>query len=362
MPIIILFLLALSFWAPIAVAQGQGGPAPVVTATVTSEKTRVWKAYKAELSAVDSVALRPQVGGTITEIRFQDGDDVKKGQVLFVIDPRPYQAARAQAQAALNAAQTQADLAQKELNRARDLIRTNAIAQRVLDERTNALKATLAQVDLAKAQLRQANINLDYAYVKAPIAGRTGRIEVTQGNLVASGPNAPVLTRIVAANPIYADFEVDDQTYLAIASQGEEAEIPVRLFIPGRDAPMRGSIFNFDNRIDPGTGTIRARAKFDNPDGLLLPGLFTTIELGSAEEKELLLVPSRAIAVDQDRRYVLKVVDGMATYQLVTLGKTQGDRRIVTSGLNEGDIVIAEGINRIRPGMPVQANNTQGQE
>lgn len=344
--------------------EGQPDAMPVITSPVEQVTTRLWNTFSARLTAVDAADIRPQVSGTITDIRFNDGDNVSKGDILFVIDPRPYSAAQQQAKAQLRAAQTRANLAQTELDRARHLIRSNAISQRLYDERANTVQVTMADVQNAKAQVRQANINLDYAYVKAPISGRTGRVEVTKGNLVNAGANAPLLTSIVSDNGIYADFEVDEQTYLSQmralhgADEGKHT-IPVTLELDPSLPRIKGVIHSFDNRIDPTSGTMRARAKFENKDGMLLPGMFSRIRIGSADMQTVLMVPERAVGVDQDRRFVYVVDNGQAVRRVITIGSVIEGKRIVTSGLKKGDVVISEGIIRIRPGMSVTAKLPQ---
>ncbi|MGB0719181.1 MAG: efflux RND transporter periplasmic adaptor subunit, partial [Bdellovibrionales bacterium] len=247
---------------------------PVSVTTVTPQKIQLWKNFSGHVVAVDQAQIKPQVSGRITEIRFEDGGHVDKGDILIVIDPRPYEAKVNQAKALLDAAQTQSSLAEKEYQRAVQLIDSDAIAQSVMDTRVNNRRTAAAALQGAKATLEAARVDLDYAYIKAPIAGKISRAEMTQGNLVQSGPNAPVLTSIVADEKVYADFEVDEATYIATLKGGAAAlsDIPVRLQVPGADQEYLGTVQSFDNRIDQATGTIRARAIFDNANGLLLPG------------------------------------------------------------------------------------------
>jgi multidrug efflux system membrane fusion protein len=218
-------------------------------------------------------------------------------------------------------------------------------------------------VQAAEAQLRQARIDLDHAYVKAPIAGRVSRAELTVGNLVQATGNPPVLTTIASTGDIYVDFEVDEQTYLASIRAGaatldKEREVPVEVAAQG-DAShtYRGRIESFDNRIDTASGTIRARARFANDDGALVPGMFVSVKLASAREAERLLVPERAVSTDQNKKFVYVVgQDNKVAYRETTLGPQVGAARVVLSGLNAGDRVIVDGLQHVRPNMLVQAN------
>ncbi len=274
---------------------------PVMVRTVNPDDVMIWSEFSGRLSAVDYAEIRPQVSGRITQVRFTDGQSVKAGAVLFVIDPRPYEAALAKAQANLVTARTNAEFANTEFERAANLVKAQAIAQRFYDERANAKRVAEAAILSSEAELKQAELNIDYSYIKAPISGRLSRVEITAGNLVEAGPNAPVLTSIVSNNGIYADFEVDEQTYVNSIranahTEAQERKIPVELMIQGDTASAyKGTIHSFDNRITTGSGTIRARAKFDNKDGRLIPGMFVSVRLASSAMSTALLIPDRAI-------------------------------------------------------------------
>lgn len=332
---------------------------PVDIAEVETQPVRLWRTFSARLVAVDEVDLRPQVSGRIEEIRFRDGETVEAGDVLFVIDPAPYKAAVAQAKADLAAARDRRTFAHQEAQRAERLIKTSAVAERVLDERRNAFAVAGSEVLAAEARLESAEIDLDRAQVKAPISGRVSRAEVTAGNLVAAGPTAPVLTTIVSQDRIYADFDVDEATYLEFVRAGAhdaaaERTIPVRMSIGGGETAYDGRIHSFDNRIDPATATIRARALFENPDGRLLPGMFAEVELGTAGERDVILLSERAVLTDQDRKFVWVVGDdGRAGYREVRLGAAVGDKRVVTRGLESGERVIVGGMMGVRPNAEV---------
>jgi multidrug efflux system membrane fusion protein len=342
---------------------------PVETVTIEKRPVRIWRSFSARLEAVDEVELRPQVSGRIVEVRFRDGQRVAKGDVLFVIEPRPFEAAVAQARADLDGAKERRTFAERELARARKLIRTNAVAERVLDQRANEFATAKSDVEAAAARLVQAEIDLDHAHVKAPIAGRVSRVEVTIGNIVEAGANAPLLTSIVSSDGIYADFEVDENTYLryvrsAALDMASEQTIPVRLSAGSEGGEVvEGRIYAFDNRIDPRTGTIRARAHFANADGRLLPGMFARVKMGSATEQDAVLLTERAILTDQDRKYVYIVgPDNTAAYREVALGASISGKRVIDKGLQEGDQVIVGGLMVVRPNLPVEPRKATAQE
>jgi multidrug efflux system membrane fusion protein len=353
-------------------AQAPGGeqpPMPVLVNVMKAEPVMIWNEFSGRLTPVEYALIQPQVSGTITEIKFQDGQTVEKGAVLMVIDPRPFDAALKQAKASLSSAQNALALATTDLKRAQDLITTNAISKRILDERQNTQRTAAAAVESAKAQVQTAEVDLDHAYVKAPISGRVGRAELTVGNVVQSGPNAPTLTSIVSDAGIYADFEVDEQTYLSSVRAGakdkeEEMMIPVQISVGGDGGEkVEGKIHTFDNHIDPASGTIRARAIFDNEDGALLPGMFVKVNLGSPTAEEKIMVTEKAIGTDQSRKFVYVVDDkNMVKYRQVELGDSTQGRRVVLDGLKEGEKVIAEGIIKIRPDMPVKPMSPEEME
>src|SRR5260221_463399 len=337
-------------------------PTSVMVETLAPQKIRVWSEFSGRLHAVDSAEIRPEVGGRITEVRFEDGAAIKAGDVLFVIDPRPYEAAVARARANLVSAQTNAAFAKVEFERAASMVKTQAVAQRTYDERGNASRVANATVEADAAQLKQAEIDLEHAYVRAPIAGRASRAEITLGNLVQPGPGAPLLTTIVASQSLYADFEVDEQTYVESIrgyTNGREGErrISVQLVVPGdRSGVHQGSSYTFDNRIDVASGTIRARAKFDNADGTLVPGMFVSVRLAEGAEREALLIPERAIGFDQSKKFVYVVGEGSkVTYREVELGKQVQSQRIVRNGVKPGDRVIVDGVQHVRPNIVVDA-------
>lgn len=354
----------LSYFRESPAARAQtAAPAPAVAVkvqTMEARPVRIWSSFSGRMRAVDFAEIRPEVSGRITQVRISDSQVVKAGDVLFVIDPAPYEAARARAEANLAAARTNAAFARTEAVRAANLLKTDAIAQRLHDERLNADRVAQAAVLAAEADLKQARIDMDRAYVKAPIAGRVSRAEITVGNVVQAGPGAPLLTSIVSNDGIYADFEMDEQTYLktvraAAGSPDRRTAVPVLVTARGDEGrPHQGTIAGFDNRIDTASGTIRARARFDNRDGALIPGMFVSVKVASGGEESALLIPDRAVGSDQSKKFVYVVGDdGRVAYREVGLGAQVDGRRLVTSGLRVGERVIVDGLQHVRPDVPV---------
>lgn len=339
---------------------GTAPAVPVTVETVSARPVQVWASFSGRLRAVDFAEIRPEVSGRIVAVRVADGQTVKAGDVLFVIDPAPYEAATAKAEADLATARSNAVFARTDLERAGNMVKTEAIARRQFDERVNADKVAQAAVLSAEATLKQARIDLDRAYVKAPIAGRVSRAEITQGNVVQAGAGAPLLTSIVSNDGIYADFDVDEQTYLKIIRgladpHGPDRRVPVRITVPGDGAPTyRGTILSFDNRIDTSSGTIRARALLANRDGALVPGMFVSVSVAGGRAEDALTIPDRAIGTDQSKRFVYVVGDGgKVAYRNVVLGPQVDGLRVVASGLQPGDRVITDGVQHVRPGIVV---------
>jgi membrane fusion protein, multidrug efflux system len=343
------------------VAQAAPPITKVTVLSVMPQQVQVWSEFSGRMHAVESAEIRPEVSGRITAVRFREGQTVKAGAVLFVIDARPFEAAVAKAEANLTSAKANGEFARTELDRAATMIKTQAIAQRIYDERSNASRVNQAAILVAEAELKQARIDLDHAYVKAPISGSVSRAEITLGNRVQAGAGAPVLCSIVSNDGIYADFEIDEQTYLQhirshAGSRAEEQRIPVELTVQGDEKhPYQGTIFSFDNRIDSTSGTIRARAKFANKNGSLISGMFAKVRLASSAEKGVLLVPEAAIGSDQNKRFVYVVgSDGKVAYREVGLGQQSQGGRIVVAGLQSGDRVVLDGLQHVKPGETVQ--------
>jgi multidrug efflux system membrane fusion protein len=334
---------------------------PVSVGLVKPQTVHPFAEFSGRIDAVDFAEIRPQVSGRITEIRFRDGQHVNAGDVLLVIDPRPYQAAVDKAEADLSTATANVTFTKAERERGSQLIKNNTLSLETFDQRVNAEAAALASVQSAQAALETAKLNLDYAYVKAPISGRVSRAEITLGNLVGSQTTAPqLLTSIVSDNGVYADFEVDEQTYLEAVrnfgqTQEQEQKIPVDVVARGDESNVtHGHVLSFDNRIDTGSGTIRARARFDNADGRLMPGMYVSVRMGAGMLDEALLVPESAIGNDQSKRFVFVVGEGQkAEYRAVQLGPQVDGSRVVLTGLKAGDRVILDHLQRLAPGAVV---------
>lgn len=331
-------------------------PSPVDVATVANQPIVDWHDYSGRLEAVDRVEIRPQVSGTITAVHFKDGALVAKGAPLFTIDPRPYAAALDQARAGLAAAEARAAYTAADLARGERLIADNAIARRVLEEKQNAAREAEANRLAARAAVESARLDLEHTRITAPVAGRLSRAEATAGNVVAAGAGSAPLTTLVSVARIYAAFDVDEQSFLALINgRHAGAAVPVRLGLANEDDyPRSGSVSSVDNRMDTSSGTIRVRAIFDNPDGTLLPGLYARIRLGSSTARDAVLIDERAIGTDQDKRFVLVVdAENRTAYREVTLGAAQGSLRVVESGLQAGERIVINGLQRTRPGQTV---------
>lgn len=329
--------------------QGAGGPSPVSVAEVIARPVTLWREFSGRLAPVESAEVRARVSGIIEKIYFKDGATVRKGQPLFLIDPRPYQAAVAQAEGQLTAAQAELATARLEADRARKLMAANAIARNMHDERIARAKTAEGSVRSAKGALDAARLNLHYTQVTAPISGKTSRAEITVGNLVNS---EPVLTSIVAQSPLYVSFEADEQTYLSFLRHAKTPEaVPVEMGIASEDAtPHVGRIDSFDNQINPTSGTLRARAVFENKDGSLIPGLYAKVRVGTPDEEPSVLINEKAVNTDQNAKYVY-VIDAAnkAQYRPITLGGHSEGLRIVSSGLAAGDKIVVNGLARVRP-------------
>jgi membrane fusion protein, multidrug efflux system len=334
---------------------------PVSVDQLIPQTVNPFSEFSGRINAVDYAEIRPQVVGRITEIRFHDGQWVNAGDVLFVIDPRPYQAAVAKAEADLATAVHNAKFAKLESDRGSQLVKPGAVSQENYDQRVNNQNVADAAVKSATAVLASAQVNFDYAFIKAPISGRINRAEITVGNLVGS-PTAPppLLASIVSDNGVYADFEVDEQTYLnSVRSYGhtqeQQQKIPVEVMIRGDTQVFRGHLLSFDNRIDTASGTIRARARFDHTDGALIPGMYVSVRMGEGAIDNALMVPEGAVGNDQSKRFVFVANDSdKVEYRAVRLGPQVDGKRVILAGLKRGDRVILDHLQRLAPGAPVR--------
>ncbi|CAB3751082.1 efflux RND transporter periplasmic adaptor subunit [Paraburkholderia solisilvae] len=340
---------------PVSSARAADAPPPaaqVDVATVLNESITDWQSYSGRLEAIDHIDVRPLVPGTIVAVHFKDGALVRKGDALFTIDPRPYQAEVDRAAAQLAAAKARALYTSTDAARADRLLADNAIAKRDYDEKQNASRVADAGVKAAQAALEAAQVNLGYTTIAAPVSGRVSRAELTPGNVVSVGANAPVLTTLVSVSPIYASFDVDEQTYLQYLGHERNAKVPVSLGLADETGYSRyGEIASVDNRLDTSSGTIRVRASFDNADGTLVPGLYARLKVGGGAPHPAILVDDAAIGTDQAKKYVLVVdASNKVQYREIRLGGLHGNLRAVASGLDAGERIVVNGIQRARPG------------
>jgi multidrug efflux system membrane fusion protein len=363
-------LLALSV-AIIAGCSGQAAengmpPPPAVSvAPVLIKQISQWDDFSGRVEAVESVDLRPRVSGYIDRVNYEEGQEVRKGDVLFTIDSRSYRAELARAQADLARARSQAELGHSEAARAKKLSDLQAISTETYEQRRSAAAEAQANVAAAQAAVDAARLNLEFTQVRAPISGRAGRALVTAGNLVSAGDAASVLTTLVSLDKMHVHFDTDERTFLhyaELARKGERpsengAGVPVQVGLVGEEGhPHTGVVDFLDNQVDPATGTIRARALLDNADRAFTPGLFARVRVLGSGQFQAMLVDDKAVLTDQDRKYVY-VVDAkhQAQRRDVTLGRTADGLRIVETGLKPGDKVIVSGVQKVFfPGMPVE--------
>lgn len=327
----------------------------VDVAQVSSRSITDWREYSGRLEAVDQVQIRPLVSGTITQVHFRDGSLVQKGDVLFTIDPRPYQAAVDRAQADLAAAKARVAYTGADLTRARRLLEKNAIAKRDFEQKRNAARVAAAQKQGAEAALATAELDLEHTQITAPVSGRVSRAEVTEGNIVAAGTGALPLTTLVSIDHMYASFEVDEQSFLSFVNptrKGADGQASVAMGLSNEQGfPRQGKIASIDNRLDTSSGTIRVRALFDNADGMLVPGLYARVRLQGGAPRPAVLIEETAIGTDQNKRFVM-VVDqqNQTAYREVRLGALRAGLRVVEAGLEPGERIVVNGLQRIRPG------------
>ena len=339
-------------------------PQAVTVAEVPEREIAEWDEFTGRLEAVDQVEIHPRVTGYIKRVTFAEGKEVKKGEVLFEIDPRPYEADLARAEAELESARSAASLAKSEVQRAGKLVDMQAISREEFDSRTSAEVQGGAQVRALEAAVQTARLNLDWTRVRSPIAGRVSNALVTAGNLVQAGPPAgAVLTTVVSVDSMYLYFDSDEQTYLRYAGRARSsggtnwrtARLPVYLGLANESGfPHEGRLDFVDNQVDPSSGTIRTRAVFSNRSRALTPGLFARVKLVGTEKMNATLVRDAAIGTDQDRRFVLVVGPGdTLAYRPIVPGRLTDGLRIVTSGLKPGERIVVNGLMRVRPGMRV---------
>ena len=347
-----------------AAQPGEPPPSKVTVAKVAPQDVTEWDEFTGRLEAVNSVSVRPRVSGYVSAVRFEEGAIVRRGDPLFLIDPRPFEAEVDRLRAELNRARATVRRAKSELDRAGRLASENAMSHEEQERRASFAEESSAQVAAVEAALRAAELNLEFTRITSPIDGRVGRAIVTQGNLVSSGPGeATILTTVVSLDPIYATFDADEQAFLQYAAMARKAAgakgqgaLPIRLALASdRNFPIEGKLNFLDNQIDPATGTIRARAIFRNADRSLTPGLFVRLQLPKATQRAGLLIQDRAVGTDLDKRFVYVVKpDHTIEYRGVELGPLVNGLRVVRSGVNDGDLVVVNGLQRVRPGVKVE--------
>ncbi len=340
-------------------------PPPEVTVAAPLQREIVeWDEYTGQFSAVDFVEMRPRVSGYIESVHFKDGQLVKAGDLLYIIDPRPFDIALASAQAQLENATAQRQLAQAQLVRAERLRKNDFVAASTYDERLAELRSAEAAVETANAAIRSAQLDLEFTHVTAPISGRIGRNAVTEGNLVVggSGVNATLLATIVSLDPIYLDFDMSESDFLAYqrasaagrmrSTRDGGVAVFARLFDED-DWSLKGKLDFVDNRVNRDAGTIRGRAVFANPNALITPGQFGRLRLPGSDPYQAILIPDSAVVTDQSRKIVMTVgADGTVAPKIIRTGPFNDELglRIVREGLQPGDQIVINGLVRARPG------------
>jgi RND family efflux transporter MFP subunit len=343
----------------------QPPPPPVVTvAHPLAKNITDWDEYTGRIEPVEAVEVRARVSGYLQSVHFDEGGMIEEGDLLFVIDPRPYRAVLEQASAELTRAQVRLELAGNDRDRAERLFRSRAISEEELDARTQEQRETVAALAAAEAAVRASELNVEFTEVRAPIGGRIGRLHVTRGNLVSGGSEgSTLLTTIVSVDPVYVYFTGDEREYLKYSRLNLEGTRPssrdfanpVRIRLADEKEFSREGRMNFvANTLNEASGTIQGRALFANTDGLLTPGLFVTVQLLGRGPYEALLLPDEAIGADQSEAFVYVVGDGnVAERRFVDVGRIEGNFRVIEAGLTVADRIVINGLPRVRPGVTV---------
>jgi RND family efflux transporter MFP subunit len=370
-PIFRLSVLAVAASVLSALLSGCGGtaakpqqpPPPVVTvASVEQREITEWEEFTGRTEAVEAVEVRPRVSGHIQEVRFQSGQLVRKGDVLFVIDPRWYKAEFDRRQAEYEQARVRLANTERMAARSARLLASKAISSETADTSESQFQEAKAALLAAKSLLESAHLDLEFTEVRAPIDGRASRALLTAGNYVSGiAGGASLLTKLVSVDPIYVYADVDENSLLkfnALADErkaGGDQAIPVELELADEEGfPHRGTVESFDNRLDPNTGTILLRAIFPNPQGRIVPGLFARIRVPTSGKYAATLVEESAIGTDQSQKFVLALSDGnTAEYRKVKLGPSIDGKRVIREGLRPGEKIVVNGLQRARPGLPV---------
>lgn len=351
-------------------SQSSAPPPPTVTVSAPLEEEIIqYDEFTGRFRAIERVEVRARVDGYLQEIRFTDGQIVHKGDVLFVIDQRPYQIELEQAQAELERAKTQLELSKKELGRAQNLKESGAVSQELIDRRNQEFLSAKAAVNSAQAAVHTAELDLEFTVVKAPVSGKISENFVSVGNLVSGGlSSATMLTRIVSLNPIYFTFEASESeliTYLKNGSfdseiRGDEQQAVTARLLGEEAFTHTGRLDFIDNEINQSTGTMLVRAIFQNNDFLLTPGMFARVKFSASGKHRELLIPDKAIASDQSKRYVLVVDDSSkVARKFVETGNLHNDLRIIEGGLSTTDRVVINGLGKVSPGQTVNINQNE---
>ena len=323
-------------------------PPEVDVAEVVVEPVTLWESFTGRVASPETVDLRPRVSGYIDKVAFEEGELVQAGELLFQIDPRPYEAQKQAASAELALANSQLDLARSEAGRAKTLLESRAISREEYDQRNTALMSARARVQAAQAALDTAELNLQYTRVTAPVSGRTGRALVTQGNL--ANADQSLLTTVVSVDPVHVYFEADEQSAFSsqqLLANGQPRGVRISLGGEG-GRQYKGELDFVDNHLNPGTGTLQYRAVLNNLDGLIKPGQFARVEMPVAELDQALLVSRKAVLTDQDRRFVYVVDEqNRVAPRQVTTGRQVDDLQVIREGLNHGDLVIINGVQKV---------------
>jgi RND family efflux transporter MFP subunit len=345
--------------------QAAAAPPPVTVAAPTQRTVTDWDEFTGRFDAVEEVQVRARVGGFVTNVEFRDGAFVSTGDLLYIIDSRPFEAIAEQADGQLSDARAKGELAKRELDRALTLVQTSAVSESIVDQRRQALQAARAAEMQAEGALKAAQLNIEFTHVAAPLAGRVSRHLVSVGNLVQGSDNGggTLLTSIVSLDPIYIYFDMDEATYLKYnrlyfegrRPSSREQPNPVQVALSGETRPSHDGTVDFlDNRIDASTGTLRARAVIPNKDYSILPGQFGRVRLIASAPYQALLLPDTAIATDQSRKIVFVVgADDTVEARPVVLGPLDDGLRVIREGLKPEDRVIVNGIQRARVGAKV---------
>jgi len=338
-------------------------PPQVTVAHVLQRPVKDWDEFTGRLQAPETVEIRPRVSGYIDKVIFAEGSQVKRGDLLLIIDPRPYKAETDRAAADVKLYRTALDLAHIELARVEKLKESGAVSAEELDERKSTTAQAEANVAGAEAALEAAKLNLGFTRVTSPIDGRVSRAEVTRGNLVTGGANGgTLLTSVVSTNPMYLYFDADEESYLRYTQKAHtegaansQAPTPVQVGLANEEGFPHTGILDFvDNQLNWQTGTIRARAVLQNDDGRYTPGLFARVQLLAGTEYQAILIEDRAVNTDQSQKYVLLLgPNNIVEYRRVKLGRVTDDLRVVRDGLKLGDVIIVNGAQRVHPGIAV---------